>query len=70
MIDELFDHNNDLIWLGEKIDIIQKQVKRGEQTIQDVLSYTPSKNLDFILVNIKNFIKRNYNFSPTRNRSR
>lgn len=57
LIEELFEDNNDLFWLGEKIELIQKQVKRGEQTIQDVLSHTPSGNLNFSSVNIKNFIQ-------------
>lgn len=56
-IAELFNDKNDIVWLSEKINIIQTQVKRGEKIVQDVLFYSPSHNLEFTLVKLKNFIE-------------
>ena len=56
LIEDLFEDCNDLIWLGEKIELIQKQVNRGEKTIKSILSHTPSGNIELNLVNIKDFI--------------
>jgi|GEM_PF-1730204 len=57
LIDELFADNQDLIWLEKKINLIQQQVTIGEQTIQNILNYTPSNNSNFTLVNITEFIQ-------------
>lgn len=61
LIEELFEDGNDLVWLGEKIELIQKQVNRGEKTIKSILSHTPSGNIKFDSVNIRDFIQGSIN---------